>query len=114
MFPVIGIVLIIAVVFFVVRKRTHRVDVPLQVSETVSHFAPGVAIGSSVKQSTGKLAGVQWVPRVGYVGSLPEATAKYPGAPEVKGKLRVGWLVNQWKEIAATTSNQVFWDGTNN
>jgi len=74
MFPVIGIVLIIAVVFFVVRKRTHRVDVPLQVSETVSHFAPGVAIGSSVKQSTGKLAGVQWVPRVGYVGSLPEAS----------------------------------------
>jgi aspartyl-tRNA(Asn)/glutamyl-tRNA(Gln) amidotransferase subunit A len=34
------------------------------------------------------------------VGSLPEATAKYSGAEEVKGKLRVGWLLNQWKEIS--------------
>lgn len=34
------------------------------------------------------------------LGSLPEASAKYTGAEEVKGKLRVGWLVNQWKEIA--------------
>jgi len=34
------------------------------------------------------------------IGSLPEASAKYAGADPVKGKLRVGWLVNQWKEIA--------------
>jgi Asp-tRNA(Asn)/Glu-tRNA(Gln) amidotransferase A subunit family amidase len=34
------------------------------------------------------------------LGSLPESSAKYAGADEVKGKLRVGWLVNQWKEIA--------------
>src|SRR5579859_655516 len=34
------------------------------------------------------------------IGSLPEASAKYAGAEPVKGKLRVGWLVNQWKEIA--------------
>jgi aspartyl-tRNA(Asn)/glutamyl-tRNA(Gln) amidotransferase subunit A len=33
-------------------------------------------------------------------GSLPEASAKYTGAPELKGRLRVGWLANQWKEIA--------------
>jgi aspartyl-tRNA(Asn)/glutamyl-tRNA(Gln) amidotransferase subunit A len=33
-------------------------------------------------------------------GSLPEASAKYSGAEPVKGKLRVGWLVNQWKEIS--------------
>lgn len=74
MFPVIGIVLIIVIVFFVVRKRTHKVDVPLQVSETVSHFAPGVAIGSTVKQSSEKLSGMSWVPRVGYVAALPEAS----------------------------------------
>jgi aspartyl-tRNA(Asn)/glutamyl-tRNA(Gln) amidotransferase subunit A len=34
------------------------------------------------------------------LGSLPEPSAKYAGAEAVKGKLRVGWLMNQWKEIA--------------
>jgi aspartyl-tRNA(Asn)/glutamyl-tRNA(Gln) amidotransferase subunit A len=34
------------------------------------------------------------------LGSLPEAEAKYSGAEEPKGKLRVGWLANQWKEIS--------------
>src|SRR4029077_16790836 len=34
------------------------------------------------------------------LGSLPEASAKYTGAEEPKGRLRVGWLVNQWKEIS--------------
>jgi aspartyl-tRNA(Asn)/glutamyl-tRNA(Gln) amidotransferase subunit A len=34
------------------------------------------------------------------LGSLPEASAKYSGAGELKGKLRVGWLANQWKEIS--------------
>jgi aspartyl-tRNA(Asn)/glutamyl-tRNA(Gln) amidotransferase subunit A len=33
------------------------------------------------------------------LGSLPEAEAKYSGAGEVKGRLRVGWLMNQWKEL---------------
>ncbi|HLK07395.1 MAG TPA: amidase, partial [Candidatus Angelobacter sp.] len=33
------------------------------------------------------------------LGSLPEPLAKYSGAEEVKGRLRVGWLVNQWKEL---------------
>src|SRR5580765_4967521 len=41
------------------------------------------------------------------LGLLPEAAAKYPGAPEVKGKLRVGWLVNQWKEIAPEVNQPV-------
>src|SRR3954471_1221823 len=41
------------------------------------------------------------------LGSLPEAAAKYPGAPEVKGKLRVGWLVNQWKEISPDVNGPV-------
>ena len=34
------------------------------------------------------------------LGSLPEASARYAGAEPVNGKLRVGWLVNQWKEIS--------------
>jgi aspartyl-tRNA(Asn)/glutamyl-tRNA(Gln) amidotransferase subunit A len=34
------------------------------------------------------------------LGSLPEASAKYLGAGEPQGRLRVGWLTNQWKEIS--------------
>src|SRR5947209_771454 len=41
------------------------------------------------------------------LGSLPEAAAKYPGASEVQGHLRVGWLVNQWKEIAPDVNQPV-------
>src|ERR1700681_3259309 len=41
------------------------------------------------------------------LGSLPEATAKYSGAAEVKGRLRVGWLVNQWKEISPDVNQAV-------
>jgi aspartyl-tRNA(Asn)/glutamyl-tRNA(Gln) amidotransferase subunit A len=36
----------------------------------------------------------------GDLGSLPEASAKYSGAGEVKGKLRIGWLTNQWKDVS--------------
>jgi aspartyl-tRNA(Asn)/glutamyl-tRNA(Gln) amidotransferase subunit A len=36
----------------------------------------------------------------GDLGSLPEASAKYTGAGEVKGRLRIGWLTNQWKEVS--------------
>jgi aspartyl-tRNA(Asn)/glutamyl-tRNA(Gln) amidotransferase subunit A len=41
------------------------------------------------------------------MGSLPEASAKYSGAPELKGPLRVGWLMNQWKEIAPDVNQPV-------
>jgi aspartyl-tRNA(Asn)/glutamyl-tRNA(Gln) amidotransferase subunit A len=34
------------------------------------------------------------------LGSLPESSARYAGAEAVNGKLRIGWLVNQWKEIS--------------
>ena len=33
-------------------------------------------------------------------GSLPEASARYAGAGEPQKTLRVGWIANQWKEIA--------------
>src|SRR6476659_7163498 len=41
------------------------------------------------------------------LGSLPEAAAKYSGAGELQGRLRVGWLVNQWKEIAPDVNQPV-------
>src|SRR5215472_14977965 len=36
----------------------------------------------------------------GDLGSLPEASAKYTGAGEAKGRLRIGWLTNQWKDVS--------------
>src|SRR5258708_36113298 len=33
-------------------------------------------------------------------GSLPDASAKYSGAEEARAPLPVGWLTNQWKDIA--------------
>jgi aspartyl-tRNA(Asn)/glutamyl-tRNA(Gln) amidotransferase subunit A len=36
----------------------------------------------------------------GDLGSLPETSARYSGAEVLKGRLRVGWLTNQWKELS--------------
>ena len=73
MFPVIGIMLIIAIVFFVVRKKFAADAVPLPVAATIGHFAPGVAIGVSLKEASSHLSDVRWVPRVGYVGTMKDA-----------------------------------------
>ena len=40
----------------------------------------------------------------GDLGSLPPATAVYTGAGELEKPLRIGWLTNQWKEMAADVS----------
>jgi aspartyl-tRNA(Asn)/glutamyl-tRNA(Gln) amidotransferase subunit A len=34
------------------------------------------------------------------LGSLPEPAASYSGAGELKRPLRIGWLTNQWKDLA--------------
>jgi aspartyl-tRNA(Asn)/glutamyl-tRNA(Gln) amidotransferase subunit A len=41
------------------------------------------------------------------IGSLPESSAKYSGAGELKGRLRVGWLLNQWKELSPEVNQAV-------
>jgi aspartyl-tRNA(Asn)/glutamyl-tRNA(Gln) amidotransferase subunit A len=38
-------------------------------------------------------------PQDGY--SLPDPQAKYLGAEQLKAPLRIGWLLNQWKEVSA-------------
>jgi len=60
----------VAVVFFMIYGRVTRPDVPLQVSATVENFAPGVAIGTSVKASKAKLGDVRWIQHLGFVGVL--------------------------------------------
>jgi aspartyl-tRNA(Asn)/glutamyl-tRNA(Gln) amidotransferase subunit A len=35
------------------------------------------------------------------LGSLPEPAAGYAGAGELRRPLRIGWLTNQWKELAS-------------
>jgi hypothetical protein len=66
LWPLLGIAT--AVVFFKIYGRFTRPDVPLPVSATVEYFAPGVAIGSTVKESKKKLGDVRWVQHLGFVG----------------------------------------------
>ncbi|HMG11677.1 MAG TPA: hypothetical protein VK571_00745 [Gemmatimonadaceae bacterium] len=67
---VIVVAIAVAVAFFKIYGRVTRPDVPLQVSATVENFAPGVAIGSSVKASKAKLGDVRWIQHLGFVGVL--------------------------------------------
>ena len=65
---VIIVAIAVSVAFFKIYGRFTRPDVPLQVSATVENFAPGVAIGSSVKASKKKLSDVRWIQHLGFVG----------------------------------------------
>ncbi len=38
------------------------------------------------------------------MGSLPESSAAYHGALELKGPLRIGWIMNQWKDMTPDVS----------
>jgi len=40
-------------------------------------------------------------------GSLPETTAKYAGSGELKGRLRVGWVTNAWKQMSPEVGQAV-------
>jgi hypothetical protein len=67
---VIVVAIAVVVAFFKIYGRITRPDVPIQVSATVENFAPGVAIGSSVKASKKKLGDVRWIHHLGFVGVL--------------------------------------------
>jgi len=66
----IAIAIALAVVFFKIYGHFTRPAVPLPVSATVDHFAPGVAIGSTMQASKKKLDDVHWIQHLGYVGAL--------------------------------------------
>ena len=68
--PVLGIGVVLAIVFFKVYGVVSRPAVPLQVSATIDHFAPGVAIGSTLKDSRKKLSEAHWVQHLGFVGGI--------------------------------------------
>src|SRR4051812_1767979 len=70
LFPALGIGFAVAAGFFMIYGRLTRPDVPLQVSATVDHFAPGVAIGSTLRDSRKKLFEAHWVQHLGYVGEV--------------------------------------------
>jgi hypothetical protein len=71
MFFIIAIAASMAIVFFRVYGRLNKSVVPLPISATIDHFAPGLAIGQTVKENTGKLLEARWVRGYGYVGGLP-------------------------------------------
>ena len=68
--PALGIAVVLAVAFFKIYGHFTRPAVPLPVSATVAHFAPGVAIGSTLQASKKKLTDVRWIQHLGYVGAL--------------------------------------------
>ena len=70
MLPVLGIAVLLAAGFFIIYGRVTRPDVPLQVSATVEHFAPGVAIGSTLKESRKKVFDARWIQDLGFVGEI--------------------------------------------
>lgn len=41
------------------------------------------------------------------LGSLPEAEARYAGAGSSNGRLRLGWMTNQWKKMAPDVEEAV-------
>ncbi len=43
----------------------------------------------------------------GDAGSLPEPLAKYQGAPAPHSTIRVGWIVNQWREISPGVNSAI-------
>jgi hypothetical protein len=71
-FPVLALGLLIAFAFFKLYGPATRPDVPLQVSATVEHYAPGtgIKIGDEVRASKAKLQAVRWVRHVGFIGGL--------------------------------------------
>ena len=70
MLPVLGIAAALAFGFFKIYGLFTRPDVPLQVSATISHFAPGVAIGKTMSESRKKVYDARWVQHLGYVGEI--------------------------------------------
>jgi aspartyl-tRNA(Asn)/glutamyl-tRNA(Gln) amidotransferase subunit A len=43
----------------------------------------------------------------GDTGSLSEATGKYAGAEDLKGRLRIGWVGNAWKQMSTEVTQAV-------
>ena len=68
--PIVAIAVVVVVVFFKIYGRVTRPDVPLQVSATIDHFAPGVAIGTTLGESRKKLYDMRWMQHVGWVGEI--------------------------------------------
>jgi hypothetical protein len=69
-FTAIGLAIVIAFIFFRIYGPLAGPEVPLPVSATVEHFAPGIAIGSTMKESTKKLRGIRWMQHVGFIGAI--------------------------------------------
>ena len=70
MLPVLAIAIGAAVIFFKIYGHFTRPDVPLPVSATIEHFAPGVAIGSTLAASKKKVFDPRWIQELGFVGEV--------------------------------------------
>ena len=69
----------IAIVFFKVYGALSRPDVPRPIAIIVDQFAPGVEIGARVSDMKHSVAGMTYVPHLGFVGMPAQRGANLPG-----------------------------------
>jgi hypothetical protein len=69
----------IAIVFFKLYGMLTRPDVPKPISIIVDQFAPGVHMGATVFDTRHAVAGMTYVPHLGYVGIPGQRDSNLPG-----------------------------------
>ena len=81
--PAGAVSVVLAVAFFKVYGVLTRPDVPMPVAVVVGQFAPGVEIGARVYDARRAVAGMTYVPHLGYVGIPGDRPANLPGGGKV-------------------------------
>ena len=69
----------LAILFFKVYGWMTRPDVPRPVAFVVEQFVPGVELGAKVADARRSVAGMSYVPHVGFVGMPGNRGANMPG-----------------------------------
>ena len=75
--------IVCAIVFFKIYGVLTRPDVPAPVAMIVGQFAPGVEIGAKVDEARHRVAGMTYVPHLGYVGLPGQRDTNLPGGNRV-------------------------------
>ena len=81
--PAFLVAFVFAVAFFKIYGVVTRPDVPTPIAVVVGQFAPGVEIGAKVHDARRSVAGMRYVPHLGYVGIPGDRDSNLPGGYKV-------------------------------
>jgi hypothetical protein len=95
----------IVVIGYQIRMRFGRPDVPLPVSATIRHFAPGLAIGASLRDARRHLQAPQWRPGLGYSGQPKGDFARATLIPSLSDRNRPDPDLNARVEVVELTAS---------